>query len=70
MAQRNEAPKPGEIFMMSRLNALIFAKSRAQKVAESIDQKRPPMMVLQRNMLRGISGGDGPDSPKGSWKAA
>lgn len=56
--------------MMSRLNALIFAKSRAQKVAESIDQKRPPMMVLQPNMLRSISGGDGPDSPKGSWKAA
>jgi hypothetical protein len=70
MAQRNEAPKLGEILMMSRLNALIPAKFHAQTAAASIDQKRAPMMVLQPNLLRSISGGDATDSPKGSWKPA
>jgi len=56
--------------MMSRLNALIPAKFRAQKAAAPLDQKRSPMTELQQELLRNISGGDGTDSPKGSWKPA
>jgi hypothetical protein len=53
--------------MMFRLNALILAKFRAQKAATSNDQKCAPMTLLQPSMLRSISGGDGTESPKGSW---
>lgn len=53
--------------MMSRLNALILAKFRAQKAAASNDQKYAPMTLLQPYALRNVSGGDGLDSPKGSW---
>jgi len=69
MAQTNGA-ELGEILMMSRLNALIPAKFRAQKAAAPLDQKRSPMTELQQELLRNISGGDGTDSPKGSWKPA
>ena len=53
--------------MMSRLNALIPAKFRAQKAAASNDQKLAPMALLMPAQLRSISGGDGAESPKGSW---
>jgi len=66
----NEAPKLGEIVMMSRLNALITAKFRAQTASASVNQKNAPMTELQSSLLRHISGGDGSDSPKGSWKPA
>lgn len=69
MAQ-TEAPKLGEIVMMSRLNALIPAKFRAQTASASVDQKHTPMTELHANVLRNITGGDGSDSPKGSWKPA
>jgi hypothetical protein len=69
MAQ-TKAPKFGEVVMMSRLNALIPAKFRAQTASASVDQKHAPMTELQSNLLRNICGGDGADSPKGSWKPA
>jgi hypothetical protein len=53
--------------MMSRLNALIVAKFHAQKAATSNDQKCAPMTLLLPAQLRNISGGDGAESPKGSW---
>ena len=56
--------------MMSRLNALIPAKFRAQTASASVDQKHTPMTELHANVLRNITGGDGSDSPKGSWKPA
>lgn len=56
--------------MMSRLNALIPAKFRAQTASASVDQKRAPMTELHADLLRNITGGDGSDSPKGSWKPA
>jgi|GEM_PF-5750181 len=56
--------------MMSRLNALITAKFRAQTASASVNQKNAPMTELQSSLLRHISGGDGSDSPKGSWKPA
>lgn len=60
----------GEILMMSRLNALIPAKFRAQKAMESVHQKYTPMTEVRHELLRDISGGDATDSPKGSWKPA
>jgi hypothetical protein len=57
----------GEIAMMSRLTALILAKNRAQKAAMSAEQKYTPMALLQPGQLRSVSGGEGTDSPKGSW---
>jgi hypothetical protein len=59
--------EPGEIAMMSRLTALITAKNRAQKAAASSERKYAPMTVLQPGQLRSIAGGEGTDSPKGSW---
>jgi len=56
--------------MMSRLYALIPAKFRAQTAAESRNQRYAPMTKLQQCQLRDISGGDGSDSPKGSWRPA
>lgn len=53
--------------MMSRLTALIPAKNRAQKPAASSGQKYTPMAVLQPGQLRSVAGGEGTDSPKGSW---
>jgi len=53
--------------MMSRLTALILAKNRAQKAAASAERKHMPMALLQPGQLRSVFGGDGTDSPKGSW---
>jgi len=59
--------EPGEIAMMRRLTALIAAKIHTHKSAASTNQKCTPMVAIEPRMLRSISGGDGTDSPKGSW---
>jgi len=59
--------EPGEIAMMRRLTALIAVKIRTQKLAASTIQKRTSMIALEPSLLRCVSGGDGTDSPKGSW---
>jgi len=53
--------------MMRRLTALIAAKIHTHKSAASTNQKCTPMVAIEPRMLRSISGGDGTDSPKGSW---
>jgi len=53
--------------MMRRLTALITTKIRTQKGEASINQKCTPMTALEPGLLRSISGGDGVQSPKGSW---
>jgi hypothetical protein len=57
----------GEIAMMRRLTVLITAKIRAQKAEASTNEKRTPMTTLESGLLRYVSGGEGTDSPKGSW---
>lgn len=63
----SEAHKSGEIAMMPRLTALIPTMVRAQKASASNNQKQAPMKLLSPNELRSVSGGDGTESPKGSW---
>lgn len=53
--------------MMRRLTALIAAKIHTPKPAASTNQKCTPMVALEAAMFRSISGGEGTDSPKGSW---
>jgi hypothetical protein len=57
----------GEIAMMRRLTALITTKIQTQKGEASTNQKCAPMIALEPGLLRSIAGGDGVQSPKGSW---
>ena len=53
--------------MMSHLIALITATTRAQTAQALNNQKPSPMTLLAPSQLRNVAGGDGSDSPKGSW---